>query len=46
MNPVDARFARDGNLYVLSRSNAGNKNVRVSVVTLDSRVPVRICQLG
>lgn len=36
MNPVDARFARDGNLYVLSRSNAGNKNVRISVVTLDS----------
>ena len=29
-------FARDGNLYVLSRSNAGNKNVRISVVTLDS----------
>ncbi len=36
MNPVDVRLAQDGNLYVLSRSNASNKNVRVSVVTLDS----------
>ncbi len=36
MNPVDVRLAQDGNLYVLSRSNAANKNVRVSVVTLDS----------
>ncbi len=33
MNPVDVRLARDGNLYVLSRSNASNKNVRISVVT-------------
>ena len=36
MNPVDVRFSKDNYLYVLSRSNAGNRNVRVSAVTLDS----------
>ena len=36
MNPVDLRLDREGVLFVLSRSNAGNKNVRVSVQTLDS----------
>lgn len=36
MNPVDVRLSNDGNLYVLSRSNASNRNVRVSVVTLES----------
>ncbi len=36
MNPVDVRFSNDGYLYVLSRSNAGNRNVRVSAVTLES----------
>ena len=46
MNPVDARFARDGNLYVLSRSNAGNKNVRMSVVTLDSEFQFEFANWG
>ena len=36
MNPVDVRFSKDGHLYVLSRSNAANRNVRVSAVALDS----------
>ena len=46
MNPVDAKFARDGNLYVLSRSNAGNKNVRISVVTLDSEFQFEFANWG
>jgi DNA-binding beta-propeller fold protein YncE len=36
MNPVDVRLNSQGLLYVLSRSNAGNKDVRVSVQTVDS----------
>ena len=36
MNPVDVRLDSTGMLFVLSRSNAGNKDVRVSVQTLDS----------
>ncbi len=36
MNPVDVRLDSTGLLYVLSRSNAANKDVRVSVQTLDS----------
>jgi len=36
MNPVDVRVNSKGVLYVLSRSNAQNKDVRVSVATLDS----------
>ena len=36
MNPVDVRLDSEGLLFVLSRSNAGNKDVRVSVQTLDS----------
>lgn len=36
MNPVDVRLDSKGLLYVLSRSNAGNKDVRVSVQTLES----------
>jgi DNA-binding beta-propeller fold protein YncE len=36
MNPVDVRLDSKGILFVLSRSNAGNKDVRISVQTLDS----------
>src|SRR3990172_12341926 len=36
MNPVDMRLDSRGMLYVLSRSNAQNKDVRVSVTPLDS----------
>ena len=36
MNPVDVRLDSEGLLFVLSRSNAANKDVRVSVQTLDS----------
>lgn len=36
MNPVDVRMDARRMLYVLSRSNAQNKNVRVSVTTLDA----------
>ena len=36
MNPVDVRLDSTGLLFVLSRSNAGNKDVRVSVQTLES----------
>ena len=36
MNPVDVRVSPAGEIYVLSRSNATNRNVRVSVVTPDS----------
>ena len=36
MNPVDLALDNDGLLYVLSRSNASNKDVRVSVQTTDS----------
>lgn len=36
MNPVDVRLDSRRLAYVLSRSNAQNKNVRVSVTTLDS----------
>ena len=36
MNPVDVRLDSEGLLFVLSRSNAGNKDVRISVQTLDS----------
>ncbi len=36
MNPVDVRLDSKGLLFVLSRSNAGNKDVRVSVQTLES----------
>ena len=35
MNPIDVVF-NNNLLYVLSRSNASNKNNRVSVLTLDS----------
>ena len=36
MNPVDLALDNEGLLYVLSRSNASNKDVRVSVQTTDS----------
>jgi DNA-binding beta-propeller fold protein YncE len=36
MNPVDMRLNSRGILYVLSRSNAQNKDVRVSVTSLES----------
>jgi DNA-binding beta-propeller fold protein YncE len=36
MNPVDMRLDSKGILFVLSRSNAGNKDVRISVQTMDS----------
>jgi len=36
MNPVDVRLDSTGLLFVLSRSNAANKDVRVSVQTLES----------
>ena len=36
MNPVDVRLNSDGLVFVLSRSNAANQDVRVSVQTLDS----------
>ncbi len=47
MNPVDVKLARDGNLYVLSRSNAGNKNVRISAVTpMDSEFQFEFANWG
>ncbi len=46
MNPVDVRFSKDGYLYVLSRSNAGNRNVRVSAVTLDSEFMFEFANWG
>ena len=36
MNPIDVRLDSKGILFVLSRSNAGNKDVRISVQTLES----------
>lgn len=36
MNPVDVRVDGRGMVYVLSRSNSQNKDVRVSVTTIDS----------
>ena len=36
MNPVDMRLDSKGILFVLSRSNGSNQDVRVSVQTLDS----------
>jgi len=36
MNPVDVRLDNEGLVFVLSRSNSGNKDVRVSVQTQDS----------
>ena len=36
MNPVDVRLDSEELVYVLSRSNAGNQDVRVSVQTQDS----------
>ena len=35
MNPIDIKY-NNGTLFVLSRSNASNKNNRISAVTLDS----------
>ena len=35
MNPIDVKY-KNGDLFVLSRSNASNKNNRISVVTVDS----------
>ena len=46
MNPVDVRFSEDGYLYVLSRSNAANRNVRVSAVTLDSEFMFEFANWG
>ena len=46
MNPVDLRFDSTGMLFVLSRSNAGNKNVRVSAVTLDSEFQFEFANWG
>ena len=36
MNPIDVRLDSKGLIFVLSRSNAANKDVRISVQTLDS----------
>jgi DNA-binding beta-propeller fold protein YncE len=46
MNPVDVRLASDGLLFVLSRSNAGNKDVRISVQTLDSEYMYEFARWG
>ena len=35
MNPIDIKY-NNGILFVLSRSNASNKNNRISAVTIDS----------
>ena len=46
MNPVDVRLDSEGLLFVLSRSNAGNKDVRVSVQTLDSEYMYEFGRVG
>ncbi len=46
MNPVDVRFSKDGKMYVLSRSNAVNRNVRVSAVTLESEFTFEFANWG
>ena len=46
MNPVDVRLDSKGILFVLSRSNAGNKDVRVSVQTLDSEYMYEFARWG
>ena len=46
MNPVDVRLDSTGMMFVLSRSNAGNKNVRVSAVTLDSEFQYEFATWG
>ena len=46
MNPVDVRMDSTGTVFVLSRSNAGNKDVRVSVQTLDSEFLYEFARWG
>jgi DNA-binding beta-propeller fold protein YncE len=46
MNPVDVRLDSAGLMFVLSRSNAGNKNVRISAVTLDSEFQYEFANWG
>jgi DNA-binding beta-propeller fold protein YncE len=46
MNPVDVRFSNADLIFVLSRSNASNKNVRVSVQTLDSEYLYEFARWG
>jgi DNA-binding beta-propeller fold protein YncE len=46
MNPVDMRLDSSGLLFVLSRSNAGNKDVRVSVQTMDSEYKYEFARWG
>jgi DNA-binding beta-propeller fold protein YncE len=46
MNPTDVRLDSTGMMFVLSRSNAGNKNVRVSAVTLDSEYQYEFATWG
>jgi DNA-binding beta-propeller fold protein YncE len=46
MNPIDVRLDSKGILFVLSRSNAGNKDVRISVQTLDSEYMYEFARWG
>ncbi|MFP6728202.1 MAG: NHL repeat-containing protein [Alphaproteobacteria bacterium] len=46
MNPVDVRLNSDGLVFVLSRSNAGNQDVRISVQTLDSEFLYEFARWG
>ncbi|MCH8103187.1 MAG: NHL repeat-containing protein [Chloroflexi bacterium] len=46
MNPVDVRFDSTGLMFVLSRSNAANKNVRISAVTLESEFEYEFANWG
>lgn len=46
MNPVDVRFDSTGLLFVLSRSNQGNKDVRVSALTLDADFQYEFARWG
>jgi DNA-binding beta-propeller fold protein YncE len=46
MNPIDVRLDSTGLMFVLSRSNASNKDVRISAVTLDSEFQYEFANWG
>ncbi|MBI21941.1 MAG: hypothetical protein CL780_06820 [Chloroflexi bacterium] len=46
MNPIDLSIDSNGLLYVLSRSNASNQDVRVSVLTVDSDYKFEFARWG
>ena len=46
MNPIDMRLDSKGILFVLSRSNAANKDVRISVQTMDSEYMYEFARWG